>query len=148
MNNTILQAKESNAVIAHINMLQGVIKKMDDNSKQCKQWCVALETIFIAIIKNHLSWYFVICAVIAVLLFMVQDAGYLAFSRFYRKQQKAFVDKINTSGNYAEDIYLVQTPEGWTRIGNMLKAVISLYVWAYYIAIAAILVSYMYFFNN
>ena len=41
-NNSNLNA-ESSAVQKHLEIMQGVIQRMGENSRSCKVWCVTLE---------------------------------------------------------------------------------------------------------
>lgn len=37
-----LTAKENSAIQAHVNMLQGVINRMANNSANCKTWAITI----------------------------------------------------------------------------------------------------------
>ena len=41
--------KENPAVIAHINMLQGIINRIAENSRSCKQWCILVVSAILTI---------------------------------------------------------------------------------------------------
>lgn len=130
----IILKKESRAVLAHVQMFQDIIKRMDDNSKQCKQWCIALQAVIVSLSKGDVSLYMLACAIVVSLLFLSQDAGYLAFSRHYRLQQQMFIEKLNNIDDYGKDIFCVNKLEGCERCRTFLKAAISIFVWPIYIA--------------
>lgn len=132
--NSVAEIKTSSAVQLHINMLQTIIGKMGDNSKHCKQWCIATQSLFFGFVKDDFNWWFFCCAVIVSFLFMFQDAAYLAFSRHFREQQKQFVEKINSSDKYDKDIYLVKTLHGCQRYCAIFTAMMSFYVLPYYVS--------------
>ena len=143
MEKTILEVKESPAVQAHLTMLQGIIKRMGKNSMQCKQWCIAIETIFFAIAREQMNWWLFGLAVAVAMFFFIQDAGYLAFGRYFRKQQEEFVNKINSVEAFEKDVYFVKTLKGCKRVCGTLKAMKSVFVWPCYILSIGFMLCYM-----
>lgn len=94
MNTTVLSTKESPAVQAHINMMQGIINRMASNSANCKVWCITISSaIFGLFCENkfsHLEYlYFIVC------LFYFLDSFYLGLERKFVKEQKEYVQNIN-----------------------------------------------------
>ncbi|MBR1668580.1 MAG: hypothetical protein IJ693_09915 [Bacteroidaceae bacterium] len=131
------------AVQTHITMLQGIIDRMGKNSSHCKQWCLAVESIFFGIAKDNMSWWFFAFIVVTTLLFWFQDAGYLAFSRHFRNQQKTFVENLHKDIDYEKDIYLVHTLKGCERCCAIIEAASSIFVWPTYIGIIAFMTIFM-----
>lgn len=133
----------SSAVQAHIAMLQGIIDRMGQNSSHCKQWCIAVESVFFGIAKDGMNWWFFAFVVVTTLLFWFQDAGYLAFSRHFRKQQEIFVARFHVGQDYEKDIYRVEKLKGCERICAILNAASSVFVWPSYVGIIAFMTMYM-----
>ncbi len=106
---------------------------MDGNSMRCKQYCVALQTVLLGFTYKDSSWNVVLCVVVLSLLFSVMDAGYLAFSRHFRKQQMNFVVGVDTLSDYEEKIFYVVTLKGHERVCEMIRAFLSMYVWPFYL---------------
>lgn len=129
----IIDIKDKPSVQAHITMLQGIIKRMASNSIQCKQWCIAIETVVFGIAMGNMDWWFFCMAVITAIIFMVLDAGYLCFERQFRNQQENFIEKINKGGSFEEDIFMVQPLD--KSFCGIAKTALSKYVWTYYLLI-------------
>lgn len=132
---TITYRKNKSSVQAHVTMLQGIIKRMARNSMQCKQWCIAIETVFFGIVKNNMDWWVFCMAAITSFTFMYLDAGYLCYERQIRKQQNDFINKINTGESFEKEIFMV----GKTKndFCSIMKAACSKYVCTYYLLIIA-----------
>lgn len=93
---SILSKKESPAVQAHINMMQGMINRMASNSANCKLWCI---TIFAATLGLHYDdkfpnleyCYFIVG------LFYFLDCFYLGIERVFVNEQNDYVRAINNN---------------------------------------------------
>lgn len=122
-------------------MLQGIIQKMSDNSKQCKQWCIAIQTIIIGLNKDEMSIGMLVCSILVSLTLMCQDAGFLAFSRHYRKHQQEFIEHINNANNvYENEAFCFNRLSGCRRFCAFVNAMMSPFVFSYYIAFIALVV--------
>jgi len=139
----LLSKLDNSAVQAHITMLQGIIDRMGQNSTHCKQWCIAVESVFFGIVKDNMNWWFFAFIVVTTILFWFQDAGYLAFSRHFRNQQKSFVEKIQTNHDYEEEIYVVKTLKGCERCCAIIDTATSIFVWPSYMCIIVFIVMFM-----
>ena len=68
----------------HIEIIEATITRMSDNSKQMKEWCIALVTGLVgAYVAVKIIW-LLITALIVILLFRHLDAFYLMLERRYR----------------------------------------------------------------
>lgn len=86
---------ESPAVRAHLSMNQDIIRRMAENSRACKNWCIAtfLGVLLSAIILEA-KW----CVPIAltpVLSLMLLDAHYLALERAFREEHRRFIEDLH-----------------------------------------------------
>ena len=129
----LIDRKDKPSVLAHITMLQGIINRMASNSIQCKQWCIAIETVLFGIVKDSMDWWVFGMAAITSFTFMYLDAGYLCYERQIRKQQNDFIKKINTGESFEKDIFLVEKIKN--DVHSIMKTVCSKYVWTYYFLI-------------
>ena len=64
----------------HLNMIQGVINRLANNSLQLKCWTIAITTAFIALANG---WVISI-ALIPIAIFCIMDAKYLSTERSFR----------------------------------------------------------------
>ena len=143
--------KDSSAVIAHVNMMQNVIKRMAINSASCKQWCIVTITALIAYSNNLPETIGLAKAsLVPLMMFCFLDCYYLGLERQMRKLFNGFVAKMNKSENIDTQVYVVGTPiesvdfcerfKGWlnkeiTQLYNTLKALLSFSTFPFYGAI-------------
>lgn len=75
---------DSPAAIAHINLLQGIINRLANNSASCKTWCVTLVGAFLSLAVATRLPVMVAFALVPVVIFGFLDTMYLAQERAYR----------------------------------------------------------------
>lgn len=68
----------------HIEIIEATITRMSDNSKQMKEWCVALITGLVGAYAAVKIFWLLIIALLVILLFRHLDAFYLMLERRYR----------------------------------------------------------------
>ena len=75
---------DSPAVIAYINLLQGIINRLANNSASCKTWCLALVGALLSLAgATHVPG-IVTFALVPIVIFGFLDMMYLAQERAYR----------------------------------------------------------------
>lgn len=88
--------KESSAVQAHINMMQGMINRMSSNSANCKLWCITILAAILGLFYDnkfpHLDYCYFIVG-----LFYFLDCFYLGLERKFVKAQNDYVRAINNN---------------------------------------------------
>lgn len=125
----------SSAVQAHLNILQGVIQRMAENSRSCKVWCVTLVSAILVLVARTGEPHHALLALAPALLFLLLDAYYLALERAFRKSSEAFVAKLHTDGLAAADLYAVK-PTGMGA-GLFAACLKSFSVWLFYAVLIA-----------
>ena len=127
---------ESTAVRAHIEMMQGVINRMAENSRSCKLWCVTLVAAVLVLVARTGEPRHALIALIPTLLFLFLDSYYLALERSFIKSQNAFITKLHEGKLEAADIYKV-IPMGmnWLLVIRCLLGSIS--VLPFYVPVTA-----------
>jgi len=85
--------------MAHMNLLQGIINRLANNSASCKTWCLALVGALVGLAGATKSPVIISYALLPILLFACLDAMYLAQERAYRQLFHKVVDKIR-AGKY------------------------------------------------
>ena len=101
-----LTTKENSAVQAHINMLQGIINRMANNSANCKTWAITIISAILVLyaddkINQEELW---ICY-IPICLFFFLDCFYLGLERQIIKKQSVFITQINNGDDVSNDIF-------------------------------------------
>ena len=130
---------ESEAVRTHLNIMQGVIQRMAENSRSCKVWCVTLVSATLVLAARTASADHALIALIPTALFCWLDAYYLGLERGFRASYNTFVQKVHLAEVSLEDLYLV-APAG-SHVGRFLWALVrSFSVAPFYIVVAATVV--------
>ena len=130
----------SEAVRAHLNILQDVIRRMAGNSASCKNWCVVLVAAMLVLVARTDTPDYALLALLPTLLFCILDAYYLALEQAFRHSYNDFVRKLHRGEVALTDIYRV-VPTG--RIPRqMMVSLRSTAVWPFYgmLAVAILLV--------
>ena len=137
MNDAATEYREnSQAVQAHLGIMQSVIQRMASNSSSCKAWCIALASAVLVVAdksKPEYAW----IAVIPTLLFLTLDAYYLALERAFRDSYNAFIDKLHGGRIEPTDLYAV-IPSG-SSFRQFLGALGSFSVWPMYVTLLAMI---------
>ena len=116
----ILKSKENSAIQAHINMLQGVINRMANNSANCKTWAITIISAILVLYADYkIGKQDIWICYIPMCLFFFLDCYYLGLERQIIKKQSSFVAKINNGTNLADEIFMVKP----NSTGNFCKKV-------------------------
>lgn len=101
--------KENPAVIAHINMLQGIINRMAENSRSCKQWCILVVSAILTIATKDtdLQSRLPLIYIVPVVMFCFLDCYYLSMEKGFRDDMKVFVYRLNNGEDVGEKIFKV-----------------------------------------
>jgi len=123
--NSILEKKENPAVQAHINMLQGIINRMANNSANCKTWAITITAALLVLLADGKigSNDLLICYIPTGLFFFL-DCFYLGLERQFVKKQEALINKINGGEDFEEDLFAVKTSTAktfWQSVFNAAK---------------------------
>ena len=104
---------ESSAVQKHLEITQGVITQMAENSRSCKVWCVTLVSAILVLVARTGNAEHALIALAPTALFYVLDAYYLGLERRFRNSYNGFVGKVHSGETEASDLYTV-APTGST----------------------------------
>lgn len=126
---------DSPAVHKHLEILQGIISRMADNSRSCKVWCSTLvSAVLIFTVRTERVDYAFMALVPAVAL-LVLDAYYVAHERAFRKSHESFVCRLHDGTLTPKELFV------FGRLGSLPKRVASSFgsfsVLPFYIAIFA-----------
>ena len=121
---------ESSAVQKHLEILQGAITRMAENSRSCKVWCVTLVAATLVLVARTGEPQHALLALVPTLLFLVLDAYYLALERAFRNSFNGFVDGLHGGGLVSSDIYRI-VPQGM-GIGLVARTLGSVSIWLFY----------------
>lgn len=77
-----------------IQVLQDNIARMNNNSIQCKTWCIALDAAILAMIANGSNCVLILVAIGITIGFYFLDCSYLRLEKNFRCFEKRFVETI------------------------------------------------------
>ena len=104
---------ESSAVHKHLEIMQGMIQRLAENSRSCKVWCVTLVSAILVLVARTGDAEHALIALAPTALFYVLDAYYLALERRFRNSYNGFVGKVHSGETEASDLDTV-APTGST----------------------------------
>ena len=126
--------EESSAVRAHLEMMQGVIQRMAENSRSCKVWSVTLVGATLVLVARTGEPQHALLALVPTLLFLFLDSYYLALERAFIASQNVFVGKLHRGELAATDIFRVApTGMGLVLVARCLR---SVSIWLFYPVLA------------
>lgn len=102
---------DSAAVIAHIQMLQGIINRMGSNSANCKYMAIAAVAAMMTL-GTDTGWsMFLLCTLLTLILFLI-DSMYLGQEKDFIRQQNIFLDRVKDNKGKVEDLYKIESMNG------------------------------------
>ncbi len=131
---------ESPAVQAHVEVMQGVISRMAENSRSCKVWCVTLVAAVLVLVARTGEPKHALIALVPTLLFLFLDSYYLALERAYIRAQNTFVGKLHKGELQVIDVYkVVPVGMGWGLVGRSLIGSVSILPFYVLVAVTVLL---------
>lgn len=127
---------ESPAVQTHLEIMQGVIQRMAENSRSCKVWCVTLVSAILVLVARTGNAEHAMIALAPTVLFLVLDAYYLSLEGAFRASYDAFVAKIHCGQASTSDLYAV-SPSGSITRGLFEAMFRSFSVLPFYVVVTA-----------
>ena len=126
---------ESSAVQTHLNIMQGVIQRMAENSRACKMWCVTLVAAVLVLVARTGEAQHALIALVPTVLFLVLDAYYLALERAFISSYNRFVAHLHERSLSPLDLYAI-SPLGSVP-QQTLRALLSFSIWPFYALMVA-----------
>lgn len=120
----VIDRKSHPAVQAHINMLQDVIKRMAQNSTNCKSWAIPMVSaiLMLALDKEKIP---AASAYMPLGIFYLLDCYYLGLERKFRDRQRDFIKKLNDGEDVTNDIFYAQSTDKYNWIIRRLKMILD-----------------------
>ena len=127
---------ESSAVQKHLEIMQGVINRMTENSRSCKVWCVTLVAAILVLVARTGEADHALIALGPTVLFYVLDAYYLALERGFRRSYGSFVRRLREGEASISDLFAV-FPTGSIPQGTLWVMFMSFSVLPFYLVVVA-----------
>ena len=127
----------SQAVQAHLGIMQSVIPRMAANSASCKAWGIALVSAILVVVADKGNPQYALIAIIPTILFLCLDAYYLALEKMFIKSYNVFIGKLHEGKVLASDLYAV-SPSG-NLFGTFFPSMLSISIWPFYLTLLAMI---------
>lgn len=131
-----LSPADSPAVIAHINLIQGIINRLAGNSSSCKTWCITLVSALLSLAGATHTPTIATVTLVPLVIFGFMDTLYLTQERAYRGLYTRVVLKVRGQQYQLGDAFDAAAPFHWV---SALKSVKS---WSIYPVYGGLLVLY------
>ena len=122
------------AVQKHLEINQGVISRMAENSRSCKIWCVTLVAGILVLVARTGQPQHALIALAPVVLFYVLDAYYLSLERGFRRSYSSFVLQLREGRVTSSDLFSV-APSGSIPRGTIWAMFKSFSVPPFYVVV-------------
>lgn len=132
----------SSAVQAHITIMQEVIRRMAENSRSCKTWCITIASAVLILVVRIEKPCYVLLALIPTVMFLLLDTYYLALERNFRKSYQTFVEKLHEGKPIANELYVVSPTGSIAR--QFLSSLLSFSIWLFYLTLALMIAAAWY----
>ena len=127
---------DSEAVRAHLTIMQGVINRMAGNSASCKNWCLVLVAAILVLVARTDTADYALLALLPTALFLFLDAYYLALEQGFRGSYNAFVRKLHENNEVElSDLYPIE-PGSRVRRQLVVNLIKSFSIWPFYLMLA------------
>ena len=121
---------DTSAIQSHLEMLQGVIQRMAENSRSCKLWSItALSAVLFLAVRTGTPWHTLI-ALVPLFLFLLLDVYYLSLERRFRRSYERMLKRLRNGTYGPEDIYQIAPARFSVRV--LIKCLLSPSVYLYY----------------
>jgi hypothetical protein len=117
------------AVTTHINLLQGIINRLANNSAACKTWCLTLVAALLSLAGATHSPAIVTFALVPVAIFGFVDTMYLAQEKAYRDLYELTVSALQHRSYTIASTYNAKAD---LTFGNICSALTSWAIWPVY----------------
>ena len=108
---------DSPAVQKHLEMMQGIISRMAENSRSCKLWCITLVAAILVLVSRTKEPDYIFIALAPAVLFFFLDSYYLALERAFRKSYDTFVCKLHENRLKESEVYRMASMDmGWRLV--------------------------------
>lgn len=129
---------DSSAVQTHLQIMQDVIRRMAENSRSCKVWCVTLVSATLVLVARTENAQHALIALVPAVLFLLLDTFYLALERGYRESYEAFVQKLHNSKLRLPDLYVVKPCRAIPLL--CWHSLPSFSIWPFYLMLAVLVI--------
>ena len=129
---------DSSAVQTHLQIMQDVIRRMAENSRSCKVWCVTLVSATLVLVAQTGNSQNALLALVPAAIFFVLDTYYLALERSFRNAYDSFVERLHRGELASTDLYDINRSGAIPTL--FLQCLPSFSIWPFYLMVGAMVV--------
>lgn len=126
---------DNSAVTAHINLLQGIINRLANNSASCKTWCLTLVGALVSLAGATRVPGIITFALVPIVIFGFMDTMYLAQEKAYRDLYTSTINTIRNGSYTLGNVYEARAP---LQFQHVRKAFVSWAIFPVYLGLIAI----------
>lgn len=125
------------AVVAHMNLIQGIINRLANNSASCKTWCLTLVSALVSLAgATHVPG-IVTFALVPVVIFGFTDTMYLAQEKAYRDLHMRTASAVRDGSYVLSNTYEASAPIKFRGVCSALGS------WSIYPVYAGLILAYL-----
>lgn len=124
----------SPAVQAHLAMMQDVIRRMADNSRSCKLWCVTLASAMLVLMSRSDNGGYALVALVPTAFLGALDIYYLTLEKRFRNSYNEFVMRLHEQTLDPSRLFRI-APSG-SPATHAWRSARSVSIWPFYLPIA------------
>ena len=113
-----------------LNIAQGIISRMANNSANCRTWCITLVAAIMILVARTDNPFYTLIAFVPTTLFLFLDMYYLALERYFRGLYDSFVCKLHKEEIQPTDIYIFPPPHIEPSV--LLRMLRRPVIWSFY----------------
>lgn len=116
--------------VKHLEMIQGIISRMAQNSFMIKGWCITLGVLVFALVGEKINLWYSILLIVPTILFGLLDTYYLMIEKRYRELYERVAKK-----NEKEIDFLMNLNDCKNSNSSFCKSLASISIWLFYTAL-------------
>jgi hypothetical protein len=124
-----LYPADNPAVITHINILQGIINRLANNSSSCKTWCLALVAALLSLTGATHVPAIAALVLLPVVIFGFVDTMYLAQEKAYRDLYSEILTAVRNGSYQLANAFDAQAER---NLRHLASALASWSIWPIY----------------
>lgn len=125
--------RDDPSVLAHLNMVQGVVNRLAGNSASCKTWCITIVSAIIVLAIERKAPGVLLVGILPLLVLLGLDSYYLSLERGLTSAHDGFVSRLHAGTLPASDVFAIGPPAGFLRRAcGTIGAITSFSVFPYY----------------
>ncbi|MEA5517077.1 hypothetical protein [Nodularia sp. UHCC 0506] len=136
---------DSNSVQSYLNILQGVIARMANNSASCKTWCISLVSATLVVLADKNKPTYAWISLIPIVLFFLLDSYYLGQERSFREIYNDFVKELHSGEVTIDQLFMLKPPKGMNVVNLLFTSSLSFSVYPFYLTLLITVIIARYF---